>query len=89
MLCFEEDLQLGFLFQRRGLKTQAKKAYERAVISGEQDGALYSNLGVLELNRGDFDKALLTFERGLVYNQDSVSLLYNLSTYNKQENNLH
>jgi|GEM_PF-1756827 len=73
------DVQLGYLFHRRGYVYEARAAYQRALRSRIPSEAMYTNLGSLYLYEGRRSDARELFEKGLKYFPQSTDLRLSLS----------
>lgn len=71
--------QMGYLYQTKGMRAEAQRAYREALQKGVSSVALYSNLGVLEMDEGRVDSAISLYEAGLKRYPNAEHLLYNLN----------
>jgi len=73
------DVQMGYLYQKRGYRSNALKYYRQALESKSHSHALFANLGQLETRSGRYGEARNVYEQGLESYPNSVILLYALS----------
>ena len=73
----EELIKLGFSNYQTGQDAQAIKYFKQA-LSIRERADIYNNIGVIQINKGEYGKAVNSFKKALNLNISYIPAFYNL-----------